>query len=59
LMEAKRSCGEVTRDLSFAKFHRLVLERTEHLKEKIGVDRVVFSVEVEGGHVSFKAKADG
>lgn len=59
LMEAKRSCGEATRDLSFAKFHRLVLERTENLKEKIGVDRVVFSVEVEGGHVSFKAKADG
>lgn len=58
LMEAKRSCGEATRDLSFAKFHRLVLERTENLKEKIGVDRVVFSVEVEGGHVSFKAKAD-
>lgn len=59
LMEAKRSCGEATRDLSFAKFHRLVLERTEHLKEKIGVDRVTFSVEVEGGHVSFKAKAEG
>ena len=58
LMEAKRSCGEATQDLSFAKFHRLVLERTENLKEKIGVDRVVFSVEVEGGHVSFKAKAD-
>jgi hypothetical protein len=58
LIEAKRSCGEATRDLSFAKFHRLVLERTENLKEKIGVDRVVFSVEVEDGHVSFKAKAD-
>jgi hypothetical protein len=59
LMEAKGSCGEATRDLSFAKFHRLVLERTESLKEKMGSDRVVFSVAVEGGHVSFKAKADG
>jgi hypothetical protein len=59
LMEAKRSCGEVTRDLSFAKFHRLVLERTESMKQKMGSDRVVFSVDVEGGHVSFKAKADG
>jgi hypothetical protein len=58
LMEAKRSCGEATRDLSFAKFHRLVLERTENMKVKIGAERVVFSVEVEGGHVSFKAKAD-
>jgi hypothetical protein len=57
LMEAKRSCGEATRDLSFAKFHRLVLERTENLKEEVGAQRVFFSVEVEGGHVSFKAKA--
>lgn len=58
LMDAKRSCGEPTHDLSFAKFHRLIMERTEAMKEKIGTDRVVFSVDVEGGHVSFKAKAD-
>lgn len=59
LIEAKRSCGEATRDLSFARFHRLVLERTESLKEKMRSDRVIFSVDVEDGHVSFKAKADG
>ena len=58
LMEAKRRCGEATNDLSFAKFHRLILERTETMKEKIGSERVLFSVDVEGGHVSFKAKAD-
>lgn len=58
LMEAKRSCGEPTHDLSFSRFHRLMMERTETLKEKIGSERVVFSVYVEGGHVSFKAKAD-
>jgi hypothetical protein len=58
LMEAKRSCGESTNDLSFAKFHRLIMERTETMKEKIGSERMVFSVDVEGGHVSFKAKAD-
>jgi hypothetical protein len=58
LMEAKRSCGEPTHDLSFARFHRLVMERTQAMKEKIGTDRVVFSVDVESGHVSFKAKAD-
>jgi hypothetical protein len=58
LIEAKRSCGESTRDLSFAKFHRLIMERTDNMKEKIGSDRVTFSVDVEGGHVSFKAKAD-
>ena len=58
LIEAKLSCGEPVRDLSFAKFHRLIMDRTETMKEKIGSDRVVFSVEVDGGHVSFKAKAD-
>lgn len=58
LIEAKRSCGEPVRNLSFARFHRLIMERTDTMKEKIGSDRVVFSVDVEGGHVSFKAKAD-
>ena len=57
LIEAKRSCGEATRDLSFAKFHRLIMERTESMKAQIGSDRVTFSVDVESGHVSFKAKA--
>jgi len=58
LVKAKRSCGEPIHDLSFARFHRLVLERSDVLKEKAGSDRVTFSVEVEGGHVSFKAKAE-
>jgi len=58
LIDAKRACGEAGQDLSFAKFHRLVVERTEALKEKVGTDRMVFSVDVEGGHVSFKAKAE-
>ena len=58
LMEAKRSCGEAAHDLSFAKFHRLVTERTEAMKEKLGTERVTFSIDVEDGHVSFKAKAE-
>lgn len=58
LMEAKRSCGEAAHDLSFAKFHRLVMERTEAMKEKLGSDRVTFSVDVDNGHVSFKARVD-
>jgi hypothetical protein len=56
LVEAKRSCGEGLRDLTFSKFHRLVMERTEALKQKTGSDRVTFSVDVDNGHVSFKAK---
>jgi hypothetical protein len=58
LMEAKQSCGEAARDLSFAKFHRLVMERTEAMKAKLGSDRVTFSVDVDNGHVSFKARVD-
>jgi hypothetical protein len=59
LMEAKRSCGETTgQDLSFARFHRLVMERTDALKEQSGENRVVFSVDVDNGHVSFKAKIE-
>jgi len=58
LMEAKRSCGETAQDLSFARFHRLVLERTDALKEQFGENRVLFSVDVDNGHVSFKAKIE-
>ena len=58
LVKAKRSCGEPIHGLSFARFHRMVLERSDALKEKAGADRVTFSVDVEGGHVSFKAKPE-
>ena len=58
LMEAKRSCGENAQDLSFARFHRLVMERTDTLKQQSGENRVVFSVDVDNGHVSFKAKTE-
>jgi hypothetical protein len=58
LVEAKRRCGEPTDDLSFARFHRMVAEKTEALKSRSGCDRVQFSVGVKEGRVSFKAKAD-
>jgi hypothetical protein len=57
LLEAKRQCGEPT-DLSFPKFHRLIASKADALKEQKGCERVRFSVEVEGGHVSFKARAE-
>jgi hypothetical protein len=59
LVEAKRSCGEPTDDLSFAKFHRMVASKTETLKKRLGCERVRYSIYTEGGAVSFKAKADG
>jgi hypothetical protein len=58
LLEAKRRCGEPTSDFSFPRFHRLIASKADGLKERFGCDRVRFSVEVEGGHVSFKAKGD-
>ena len=58
LIEAKRSCGEPTEDLSFPKFHRLIASKADSIKQQRGCDRVRFSVAVEDGHVSFKARAD-
>ena len=58
LVEAKRLCGEKTEDLSFPKFHRLIASKADGLKEKMGCDLVRFSITVEDGHVSFKARAE-
>ena len=56
LIDAKRRCGEATEDLSFPKFHRLIASKADGIKEQLGCERVQFSVAIEGGHVSFKAR---
>ena len=58
LVEARRSCGEPTDDLHFSRFHRMVAEKSEALKQRAGCERVQFSVAVQDGRVQFKAKAD-
>ncbi|MEN3327906.1 MAG: hypothetical protein V7638_2713 [Acidobacteriota bacterium] len=58
LIEAKRHCGEPTEDLSFPKFHRLLASKTDGIKQQRGCERVRFSVVVEDGHVSFKARPE-
>ena len=58
LVEAKRQCGERVDDLSFTQFHRMLAQKTEALKERLGCERVRYSVQTEGGRVQFKAKAD-
>lgn len=58
LVEAKQTCGESTEGLSFPQFHRLIASKSDGLKERLGCDRVRFSVAVEAGHVSFKVKPD-
>jgi hypothetical protein len=58
LVEAKRQCGENVEDFSFAQFHRMLAQKTEALKERLGCERVSYSVGLENGRVQFKAKAD-
>lgn len=58
LVDAKARCGEPTDDLSFPRFHHLIATKTDKIKEHLGCDRVRFSVSIEDGRVSFKAKAD-
>ena len=58
LTEAKRSCGEVGEDIPFAQFQRMIAARTEALKERLGCERVRYSVYLEDGRVSFRAKAE-
>jgi hypothetical protein len=58
LVEAKTKCGEPTDDFSFPRFHRLIASKADSLKKRLSCDRVCFSVDVEGGHVSFKARAE-
>lgn len=56
LLDARRRCGEPTEDLSFPKFHRLIASKADGIKEQLGCERVQFSVAIENGHVSFKAR---
>jgi hypothetical protein len=58
LVEARKRCGESTDDLPFSRFHRMIAEKSEALKQRAGCDRVHFSVAVQDGQVQFKAKAD-
>lgn len=58
LIEAKRQCGESVEDLSFPRFHSLIASKADGLKERLGCERVQFSVTIDRGHVSFKARAD-
>ncbi|MCA1631597.1 MAG: hypothetical protein LC785_01795 [Acidobacteria bacterium] len=58
LVEAKKSCGEPVEDFSLAKFQKMIASKTDALKERLGCERVRYTVYTEGGRVSFKAKAD-
>ena len=58
LLEAKQRCREPTEGFSFPRFHRLIASKADGIKDKAGCAKVTFSVAIEGGHVSFKARGD-
>lgn len=58
LVDARKQCGEPTDDLSFQRFHRLIVEKSEALKQRMNCERVFFSVDVADGRVSFKARPE-
>jgi len=58
LVEAKKVCGESIEDFSFPRFHRLIASQADGLKERLGCERVSFSIDVEAGRVSFKARGE-
>lgn len=58
LVDAKKVCGEPVEDFSFPRFHRLIASQADGLKERLGCERVSFSIDVEGGHVSFRARGE-
>ena len=58
LLEAKQRCGEPTEGFSFPRFHRLIASKADGIKDRSGCEKVTFSVAIEGGHVSFKARGE-
>jgi hypothetical protein len=57
LVEAKKMCNEPVEDLQFSHFQQMISKKTDSLKEHLSCEQVRFSVGVENGKVSFKAKA--
>lgn len=58
LIDAKKVCGEPIEDFSFPRFHRLIASQADSLKQRLGCERISFSIDVTGGHVSFKARGE-
>jgi hypothetical protein len=58
LIDAKIKNGETETEIPFPRFHHLIASETDKAKEKLGCERLVFSVEVEAGRVSLKKKPE-
>jgi len=55
MQEARRQVGERPDGLDAASFHKFIQDKTQQIKEKLGCDKVQFSISVEGGKVKFRA----
>jgi hypothetical protein len=55
MKQAKMQAGESVNNLDPATFHRFMKEKTRQIKERLGCNKVQFSISIEGGKVKFKA----
>lgn len=55
MVEARRQAGERADFLDLAAFQKFIKAKTQQVKEKLGCDKVLFSVSVKDGKVKFKA----
>jgi hypothetical protein len=59
VINARRSCGEPTDNLSFDQFHRILVAQTARIRSQLNCQAINFSVDVEEGQVKFRAKGVG
>lgn len=57
LVSAKRSCGEATDEVPFARFEQIIEAQVKQIRSKLNCDAIEFTVEVADGAVKFRAKA--
>ena len=55
MQEARRRAGEPAVNVDAAAFHNFIREKTRQVREKLGCERVQFTILVENGKVKFKA----
>lgn len=54
-LEAKRQLGEAVPDVGAGVFAGFIRDKTAEIKQRLGCDKVVFRVRVEGGQVKLRA----
>lgn len=57
LVNAKRTCGEATDEVPFARFEKIIEAQVKQIRSKLNCDAIEFTVEVADGTVKFRAKA--